>query len=106
MAIDLPESWIFKIESPYNAAENPKSALAPVYLLDDFHTSEQIHNHDTRNKDLIRLPLANTTKFQTSFQYNAAKSSWNTLPRNLCHDQSLTSFKLRVKKFPPSVLFE
>ena len=74
------------------------NGLAPVYLLDDFHSSEQIHNYDTRNKDLIRLPLARTTKFQTSFKYNAAKS-WNTLPRNLRHDQSLTSFKLKVKKY-------
>ena len=73
------------------------NGLAPAYLLDDFHSSEQIHNYDTRNKDLIRLPLAKTTKFQTPFKYNAAKS-WNTLPRNLRHDQSLTSFKLRVKK--------
>ena len=73
------------------------NGLAPAYLLDDFHSSEQIHNYSTRNKDLIRLPLAKTTKFQTSFKYNAAKS-WNTLPRNLRHDQSLTSFKLRVKK--------
>ena len=73
------------------------NGLAPVYLLDDFHSSEQIHNYDIRNKDLIRLPLARTTKFQTSFKYNAAKS-WNTLPRNLRHDQSLTSFKLKVKK--------
>ena len=74
------------------------NGLAPVYLLDDLHSSEQIHNYDTRNKDLIRLPLARTTKFQTSFKYNAAKS-WNTLPRNLWHDQSLTSFKLKVKKY-------
>ena len=73
------------------------NGLAPAYLLDDFHSSEQIHNYDTRNKDLIRLPLAKTTKFQTSFKYNAAKS-WNILPRNLRHDQSLTSFQLRVKK--------
>lgn len=49
------------------------------------------------DKVLIRLPLAKTTKFQTSFKYNAAKS-WNTLPRDLRHDQSFTSFnKLRVK---------
>ena len=74
------------------------NGLAPVYLLDDFHSSEQIHNYDTRNKDLICLPLARTTKFQTCFKYNAAKS-WNTLPRNLRHDQSLTSFKWKVKKY-------
>ena len=50
------------------------NGLAPAYLLDDFHSSEQTHNYNTRNKDLIRLPLAKTTKFQTSFKYNAAKS--------------------------------
>ena len=55
------------------------NGLAPAYLLDDFHSSEQIHNYNTRNRDLIRLPLGKTTKFQTSFKYNAAKS-WNTLP--------------------------
>ena len=73
------------------------NGLAPAYLLDDFHSSEQTHNYNTRYKDLIRLPQAKTTKFQTSFKYNAAKS-WNTLPRNLRHDQSLTSFKLKVKQ--------
>ena len=73
------------------------NGLAPAYLLDNFLSSEQTHNYNTRNKDVIRLPLAKTTKFQTSFKYNAAKS-WNTLPRNLCHDQSLTSFKLKVKQ--------
>ena len=33
------------------------NGLAPAYLLDDFDSSEQIHNYDTRNKDLIRLRL-------------------------------------------------
>ena len=49
------------------------NGLAPAYLLDDFHSSEQIHNYNTRNKDLIRLPLAKTTKFQTSFKCNACR---------------------------------
>ena len=71
------------------------NGLAPVYLLDDFHSSEQTHNYNTINKYLIRLPLVKTNKFQTSFKYNAAQF-WNTLLRNLCHDQSLTSFKLKV----------
>ena len=74
------------------------NGLAPAYLLDDFHSSEQSHNYNTRNKGLIRLPLAKTTKFQTSFKYNAAKS-WNSLPRNLRHDHSLTSCKLKVKQY-------
>ena len=37
------------------------NGLAPAYLLDDFHSSVQIHIYNTRNKDLIRLPLAKTT---------------------------------------------
>lgn len=89
---------VFKCINVYQYQYQYQSvSISPVYLLDDFHSSEQIHNYNTRNRDLIPLPLARTTKFQTSFKYNAAKS-WNTLPRNLHHDQSLTSFKLRVKK--------
>ena len=33
------------------------NGLAPVYLLDDFHSSEQIHNYDTRNKLKVKKHL-------------------------------------------------
>ena len=69
--------------------------LAPAHLLDDFLSSEPIHIYNTRNKDFIRLPLVKTTKLQTSSKYNAGKTC---NPRNLRHDQSLTSFKQKVKK--------
>ena len=92
---------------PCNMAENTRSAyssisasmawLQHIYLT--IHSLEHIHNYKSRNKDLVRLPLGKTTKFQTTFKYNAAKS-WNTLPHtcNLRHDQSFTSVKLKVKK--------
>ena len=37
---------------------------------------------NTRNKDLLRLPLAKTNKYQSSFYYNGAKA-WNDLPYKL-----------------------
>ena len=39
------------------------NGLAPTYLLDNLQKFNQIHSYDTRNKDLLRLPLAKTTKF-------------------------------------------
>ena len=58
------------------------NGLAAAYLLHDFNYSRDIHAYNTRNKDLIRLPLAKTTKYQTSFRYNGAKA-WNDLPYKL-----------------------
>ena len=56
--------------------------LAAAYLLHDFNYSRDFHAYNTRNKDLIRLPLAKTTKYQTSFRYNGDKA-WNDLPYKL-----------------------
>ena len=36
---------------------------APVYLLNEFRFSSDIHNYNTRNKDLIRMLRAKTTKY-------------------------------------------
>ena len=47
--------------------------LAPVYLLNELRFSSDIHNYNTRNKDLIRVPRAKTTKYQSSFRCNGAK---------------------------------
>ena len=63
------------------------NGLAPAYLLHDFHYSRDFHAYNTRNKDLLRLPLAKTTKYQSSFRYNGAKT-WNNL-----------LYKLRIEKF-------
>ena len=71
--------------------------LAPMYLLDNFEKFNQIHSYDTRNKDLLRLPLAKTTKFQTVFKFNAAKT-WNSLPSYIRHCHSITSFKHDTKQ--------
>ena len=73
------------------------NGLAPTYLLDNFEKFNQIHSHDTRKKDLLRLPLAKTTKFQTAFKFNAAKT-WNSLPSYIRRYRSITSFKHHTKQ--------
>ena len=72
------------------------NGLAPAYLLHDFHYSCDFHTYNTRNKDLLRLPLAKTTKYQSSFRYNGAKA-WNDLPYKLRIENSLSKFKKGLK---------
>ena len=70
--------------------------LEPVYLLNELRFSSDIHNYNTRNKDLVRVPRAKTTKYQSSFRCNGAKL-WNTLPANIRKETTLSSFKLKIK---------
>ena len=72
--------------------------LAPVYLLNQFSFSRDFHTYNTRHKDQIRLPLAKTSKFQSSFLYNGAKV-WNTLPAYLRSITSLPNFKTKLKQY-------
>ena len=46
------------------------NGLAPSYLLSDFTQAKKYHTYNTRHRDLIRLPLAKSTKYQGSFRYN------------------------------------
>ena len=38
--------------------------LAPAYLIDEFSHSPDSHSYNTRHRDLLRLPLARTTKYR------------------------------------------
>ena len=68
------------------------NGLAPAYLLHDFHYSRDFRAYNTRNKDLLRLPLTKTTRYQSSFRYNGAKT-WNNLPYKLRIENSLSKFE-------------
>ena len=52
--------------------------MAPAYLLTEFKYAHQIHAYYTRHRDLLRLPLAKTTKYQGSFRFKGARA-FNTL---------------------------
>ena len=70
---------------------------APAYLLNQFSFSRDYHCYNTRHKDLIRMPLAKTSKFQSYFKYSGARE-WNSLPSYLRQESSLSLFKKNLKR--------
>ena len=67
--------------------------LAPAYLIDEFSHSRDFHSYNTCHRDLLRLPLARTTKYQGSFRFSGAKI-WNTLPLDLRSEHDIYEFAL------------
>ena len=70
--------------------------LAPAYLLNEFSFSRPYHTYNTRYRDLLRLFLAKTSKYQGSFSYKGAEV-WNTLTSKLRNINSLPIFKKVLK---------
>ena len=71
--------------------------MAPAYLLSEFKHAHQVHSYYTRYRDLLRLPLAKTAKYQDSFRYSGA-CAYNTLPPSIRSVQDLKEFKIKAKK--------
>ena len=74
------------------------NGLAPSYLLSDFTQAKKYHTYNTRHRDLIRLPLAKSTKYQGSFRYNGG-CTFNNLPKEIRSLESLKTFKTECKRF-------
>ena len=74
------------------------NGLVPAYPLYNFHYLHDFHLYNTQNKDILRLPLAKTTKYQSSSSYNGAKT-WNDLPYKLRVENSLLKFQKGLKNF-------
>ena len=72
------------------------NGLAPSYLLCEFRHAHQIHSHFTRHRDQLRLPLAETTKYQGSFRINGA-CAYNSLPSNIRSTKDFNMFKSLAK---------
>ena len=73
------------------------NGLAPTNLLNQFSFSPDYHSYNTHHKDLICMPLAKTSKFQSSFKYNGARE-WHSLPSYLRQESSLSLFKKNLKR--------
>ena len=71
--------------------------LAPAYLLNEFSDARDFHSYNTRHRDLLRLRLAWTTKYQGSFRFSGAKI-WNTLPLALRGEHDLNKFGFGLKR--------
>jgi hypothetical protein len=72
--------------------------MSPDYLLTEFKYAHQVHTYNTRHRDLLRLPLAKTTKYQGSFRYNGART-FNALPLNVRNINEFQAFKTRLKRY-------
>ena len=68
--------------------------LQHIYLMN--LATRAISNHITCNRDLLRLPLARTTKYQDSFRFSRAKI-WNTFPLALRSEHDLNKFGFDLK---------
>ena len=71
--------------------------IAPSYLLSEFRHTHFFHGYNTRICDLLPPPFAKTTKYQGSFRINAARS-YNTLPRIIRQVDTLSEFKIKLKR--------
>ena len=71
--------------------------LAPAYLIDEFSHSRDFHSYNTCHRDLLRLPLARTTKYQGSFRFSGAKI-WNTLPLDLRSEHDINKVLFGLKR--------
>ena len=69
-------------------------STAPAHLFNEFSHSRDFHSYNTRHRDLLRLPLARTTKYQGSFRFSGAKF-WNTLPLDLTSEHDINEKKSR-----------
>jgi len=61
-------------------------------FLQSLNLQSDIHNHTTRNRNKLRLPLFVKSKSQCSLVYSSIKL-WNSLPEELTSDHSLANFK-------------
>ena len=71
--------------------------LAPAYLPNEFSHARDFNSCGTRQKDLLRLPLARTTKYQGSFRFSRAKI-WNTPLLALRSEHDLNKFGFGLKR--------
>ena len=71
--------------------------LTTAYLLNEFSHARDFHSYNTRHRDLLRLSLARTTKYQGSFRFSGAKI-WNTLPLALRSEHDLNKFGFGLKR--------
>ena len=72
------------------------NAMAPPYLSRLFRKRVAIHDRNTRNKDLLQIPLCKTKSGQRNFQCRAT-GIWNDMDDEL-KQLDLKSFKKSLKR--------
>ena len=70
--------------------------LAPTYLSELFHYTNEIHNPVLRSThdNILYVPKPNIELFRTSFCYSGSKI-WNAMPDSIKHASSVQQFKYK-----------
>ena len=75
-----------------------KHKMLPNYLQDIFVNTQQVHCHNTRQREYnYALPMPNTNAMKKSFGYRGAET-WNSLPIELKSQTGLSIFKSKIKQ--------
>ena len=75
-----------------------KHKILPNYLQDIFVNTQQVHYHNTRQREYnYALPMPNTNAMKKSFGYRGAET-WNSLPIELKSQTGLSIFKSKIKQ--------
>lgn len=73
------------------------NGLSPLYLSEKFYQRDSIHQHSTRNRNDLSIPMFQTSTGQRSFHYRAVKL-WNNLDNTLKSIKNIKLFKVELKK--------
>ena len=75
-----------------------KHKMLPNYLQDIFVSTQQVHYHNTRQRECnYALSMPNTNAMKKSFGYRGAET-WNNLPTELKSQKGLSTFKSKIKQ--------
>ena len=80
-----------------NMIHNVHSGRSPLYLC-NFQSTQDVHQHNTRNSSLSYVIPQVNKQGSTTFMYNAAKA-WNSIPVSLRAIESKNSFKHKCKLY-------
>ena len=72
--------------------------IAPNYLSDTITCMQDIHEHNTRNEFLLRIPPSRTNYGKRSLA-SAGSQLWNSLPYDVQSSQSVSIFKRSLRNY-------
>ena len=72
------------------------SNTLPEYLMEMFSLNLDVHNYDTRNRQLFHKSRVTSHSLYKSIRYTGP-NMWNSLPPSLRNIQFLNSFKIKYK---------
>ena len=72
--------------------------MLPIVFDVMFTRNSDVHSHNTRQRNLMRVPLYTSELGQNSFKYQAVKI-WNLIRQNMDIDIKISTFKLHLKRY-------